>query len=59
MSAEQHRNLTHEYATRLEQRFAEGMLAEMQAYPNFVVWRYAEAKYILSITIFLKRHSKI
>ncbi len=42
MSAEQYRNLAHEYATRLEQRFADGMLAEMQAYPNFVVWRYTE-----------------
>ncbi len=42
MSTERMHQSAYEYADRLEQRFAEGVLAEMQAYPHFVVWRYTE-----------------
>ncbi len=42
MRPERNQNHAQEYADQLEQRFAEGVLAEMQAYPHFVVWRYTE-----------------
>lgn len=42
MAIERHENTGGGYSDQLVERFEQGVLAEMQAYPNFVVWRPLE-----------------